>query len=239
MGWDGILAIAAPAPRLHACTLIKHGETAEQRGAPKGPSFYNVQTPRAGYPATVSLLRRFIPILGFVAICWLVFGLNALVWHGDLNRYGIVPRHVGGLPAILWSPFLHASVEHLVANTVPLLVLGILLCGRNAGEFVEVAVVGIVGGGLLTWLIARPASHIGASGLVFCFFAYLVSLAFFNRTLGSLLLALVCLVVYGGILRGVLPTSTAVSWEGHLAGLAAGVVVAWLRAGGRAKSKRK
>lgn len=166
-------------------------------------------------------------MLGLVALCWLVFGVNFLIWQGDLNRFGIIPRHVGSLPGILWAPFLHVSLAHLTANTVPLLVLGMILCARSSSEFLLVAVVGTLLTGALTWVIGRTGSHIGASGLIFCLFGYLASLAWFRRTLGTLVLSLVCIVAYGGMIKGILPTSAAVSWEGHLAGLIGGVVVGY------------
>ena len=174
------------------------------------------------------MLKRFTPILTLVALCWLVFALNAWFWHGQLNQYGIIPRRLASLPGIIWSPFLHGSFTHLVANTVPLLVLGGILCGRSKSEFALVAVAGAVLGGGLTWLAARSACHIGASGLVFCFFGYLASGAYFRRTFGALILSVVCIVGYGGMLRGLLPTSSAVSWEAHVAGLAAGIALAWM-----------
>ncbi len=174
------------------------------------------------------MLRRFTPILTLAALCWLVFAFNAWFWHGQLNQYGIIPRRIASLPGILWSPFLHGSFTHLVANTVPLLVLGGILCGRSKSEFALVALAGTVLGGGLTWLLARSACHIGASGLVFCFFGYLASGAYFHRTFGALVLSVVCVLGYGGMLRGLLPTSSAVSWEAHVAGLAAGIALAWV-----------
>jgi membrane associated rhomboid family serine protease len=90
-----------------------------------------------------------------------------------------------------------------------------------------VTVGGILLSGSLTWLIGRNGNHVGASGLIFCFFGYLASLAPFNRKIGTLLLSLVCIIGYGGILRGLVPTSARVSWEGHLAGLSAGIALAW------------
>ena len=121
------------------------------------------------------------------------------------SYYG--PRRIDGLPGMFFAPFLHASYAHLAANTLPLLILGAILCGRSRGEFVMVTVAGILLGGGLTWLFARSACHIGASGLIFCYFGYLASLAYFNRTLGTLLLSVVCLVGYGGMIRGIVPTS--------------------------------
>jgi len=161
-----------------------------------------------------------------VALCWLVFVVNNLLWDGHLNQYGIVPRHIGGSPGIIWAPFLHNSFEHLAANTLPLLILGSILCARNSSEFVMVAIAGTLLGGGLTWLFARNAIHIGASGLIFCFFGYLASLAYFQRTFGTLILSVACLLAYGGILKGILPGSKAISWESHAAGLFAGIVLA-------------
>jgi len=172
------------------------------------------------------MLKRLAPVLALVGACWLVFAVNLLFWHGQLNQYGIVPRHLWSLPGILWAPFLHGSVQHLTANTFPLLILGGILCGRSRIEFVEVALGGIVGGGGLTWLFARPACHIGASGLVFCLFGYLASLAFFRRTIGTLLISVICIIGFWGMLRGILPTASAVSWEGHAAGLITGIAFA-------------
>src|SRR5215467_1751289 len=165
------------------------------------------------------MLKRFTPILALVALCWLVFVINNLMWHGHFDQYGIVPRHFGSLPGIIWAPFLHGSFQHLVANTVPLLILGSIICARSEAEFGIITVVGTLLTGGLTWIFARNASHIGASGLIFCFFGYVASLAYFRRTFGTLVLSTVCVLVYGGMLKGIFPTSTPVSWESHLAGL--------------------
>lgn len=174
------------------------------------------------------VLRRFMPIIMLVGLCWLVFVINNLLLNNGLARCGIEPRHLSGLPGIIWAPFLHGSFHHLAANTVPLLVLGAILCGRSKGEFALVSIGGGVLTGGLTWLFARNGCHLGASGLIFCFFGYIASLACFRRTFGTLILSLVCIVGYGGILKGLLPTSAAVSWEGHAAGLVAGIALAWV-----------
>src|SRR5205823_3268855 len=126
----------------------------------------------------------------------------------------------------IWSPFLHGSFQHLAANTLPLLVLGGILCVRSRAEFASITIAGIALGGGLTWLIGRNADHVGASGLIFCFFGYLASLAYFNRNIPTVFLSIVCILGYGGMLRGLLPTSGAISWEGHLAGLVAGIIIA-------------
>jgi membrane associated rhomboid family serine protease len=91
-----------------------------------------------------------------------------------------------------------------------------------------VTVAGTVLTGGLTWLFARNASHIGASGLIFCFFGYIASLAYFRRTFGTLVLSALCVLLYGGMIKGIVPTSTPISWESHLAGLLSGIALAWL-----------
>jgi len=172
-------------------------------------------------------LSRFTPILTLVVVCWVVFVVNNLMLHMQLNQDGIIPRRIGSLPGIVFAPFLHGSYKHLAANSLPLLILGAIICARSKGEFIAVSVCGILFGGGLTWLFARHAAHIGASGLVFCYFGYLSSLAYFRRNIGTLSLSVICVVAYGGMIRGILPTSAAVSWEGHLAGLLTGIGAAW------------
>jgi membrane associated rhomboid family serine protease len=176
------------------------------------------------------VIKRFTPILVLTVACWLVFLVNNLIWKGHFDQYGIMPRQVSSLPGIIYAPFLHASYEHLAANTLPLLILGAIICGRSRGEFAVVTVLGILVIGGLTWLFARSACHIGASGLIFCYFGYLASLAYFNRTFGALCLSVVCILGYGGMIRGILPSPTPISWESHLAGLVAGAALAWLMA---------
>jgi len=176
------------------------------------------------------VLKRFTPIILLTAACWLVFLVNNLIWRGHFDQYGILPRQFGSLPGIIYAPFLHASYQHLAANTLPLLVLGAIICGRSSGEFVVVTVAGILLGGVLTWLFARNACHIGASGLIFCYFGYLASLALFHRTFGTLCLSVACILGYGGLVWGIVPTATTISWESHLAGLIAGTALAWFMA---------
>jgi membrane associated rhomboid family serine protease len=173
-------------------------------------------------------MKRFTPILTLVAVCWVVFVVNNLILRGALTHYGVIPRRLASLPGIIWSPFLHVSFAHLAANTLPLLILGAILCARSEAEFIGVTAVGVLLGGALTWMLARNADHVGASGLIFCYFGFLTSRAWFDRTILTFCLALICLVVYGGILIGLLPVVPGVSWEGHIAGLLAGIASAWV-----------
>jgi membrane associated rhomboid family serine protease len=173
------------------------------------------------------MLRRFTPILILVALCWLVFVINNLIWPGRFDQNGVIPRHLASLPGIIWAPFLHGSFQHLVANTLPLLILGGIICARSRAEFAMIALAGTLLTGSLTWIFARNASHIGASGLVFCLFGYVASQAYFRHTFGALVLSAVCVLAYGGMLKGVFPSSTPISWESHVAGLVSGIVLAW------------
>src|SRR5712671_4272572 len=104
-----------------------------------------------------SWLHRFTPVLVITSLCWLVYVVNNLILDGHLSRYGIIPRHLGSLPGIIWSPFLHGSFQHLAANTLPLLILGGIICVRGGGEFVVTTAGGMFLGGALTWLIGRNA----------------------------------------------------------------------------------
>ncbi len=171
-------------------------------------------------------MTRFGPLVLLVTACWVVFGVNVLLFHGGLDQFGILPRQSVGLPGIVCAPFLHHSLAHLIANTVPLLILGAMLSAGGAAEFLGVTGLGILLSGALVWLLARPADHLGASGLVFCYFGYLLARAWYRRTFGNLVLGAVCLVAYGGIWRGLIPNGGPVSWESHLAGLLTGIALA-------------
>ncbi|UQE76990.1 rhomboid family intramembrane serine protease [Gordonia sp. PP30] len=147
-----------------------------------------------------------------------------------LDRHGIVPRSVDGLTGILWAPLLHTDFAHLIANVIPGAVLGFLLL--MSGRFLVVTAIVWVISGLGVWLTAPPQSvTVGASGVIFGWLTYLLVRGIFNRDVWQVLIGLVILVVYGGVLWGVLPSAGSVSWQGHLFGAAGGVLAAWTLAG--------
>lgn len=158
---------------------------------------------------------------------WLLEIVDTLL-GGALDRYGIQPRTVSGLSGVLFAPFLHGGFAHLAANTAPFVVLGWMIMLRRKRDFFLVFALTAALGGLATWLLGRSATHIGASGVIFGFFGYLLLRGFFDRKLGAILGSLVVLFLYGGMLWGVLPNDPRVSWESHLFGFAAGVLAAWL-----------
>lgn len=173
-------------------------------------------------------------LLALIAAIWIVELVNLFMDH-RLNQYGIVPRTVEGLRGIPLSPFLHGGLGHLLSNTGPLLVLGGLVAARGRANFVGVTAFIIVIGGLGLWAVGRPwpwddvqnLVHVGASGLVFGYFGYLVARGWYERSFLAIFVSVVVILVFGsGILFGLLPTAPYVSWEGHLCGLAAGVLIA-------------
>lgn len=168
------------------------------------------------------------PVAILVALMWVVGMVNTLLDY-RLSEYGVVPRTVDGLIGIPLMPFLHGSFDHLVVNTLPMVVLGGLVAIHGSKKFLTATVfITLVGGGAL-WVVGRHAVHVGASGLVFGFFGYLIARAWYTRSLVAVLIAVVVAVVYGGILLGVLPFfQEGVSWEGHLTGLIAGALAARL-----------
>ena len=172
-----------------------------------------------------TVLKRWQPLLMLLALMWALEVVN-FVSGRALNGFGIVPREVSGLPGILAAPFLHGSLSHIMANTAALLVLGGLLALRGARAFVGVTAALAVISGLAVWCFARPAVHIGASGVIFGYFGYLVALGWYERTPAALFTALVVAFIYGGMLWGLMPSGNGVSWEAHVAGFGAGILAA-------------
>jgi membrane associated rhomboid family serine protease len=182
---------------------------------------------RSGQPPA----RRASPltvVAGAVSAMWVTEGVDQVAFDGELDRFGIVPREIDGLSGIVLAPFLHAGFGHLMANTIPLLVLGGLIAFKGLRRLVMVGVGVIVLGGLGVWLFGGRAIHLGASGVVFGFLGYLVAAGVLERRLRSVVLAVVAVVLYGSMIWGVLPGTPGVSWESHLFGVLAGIVMARL-----------
>jgi len=166
-------------------------------------------------------------LLGCVALLWGIECINALLNH-RLNRWGILPRTLTGLVGIPLSPFLHGSFAHLILNTVPLVTLGSFVAFYGTRIFLAVSLWIMLLSGAALWLLGRSAYHVGASSVLFGYFGYLVARGWYERSVTALLVALLILGLYGGMVWGVLPTRSYISWEGHLFGLLAGVLVARL-----------
>ena len=169
-----------------------------------------------------------VVIGGLLAVMWVLELIDAASFHA-LDQYGIVPREVDQLPHLLSAPWLHFGWGHLMSNSLPFLVLGMVTWLGGLRQWLTVTTLSILGSGLLVWLIA-PAGTItaGASGLVFGYLAYLLVRGFFSRTGWQILVAVVVFAFYGTALLGVLPGAAGISWQGHLGGALGGVLAAWL-----------
>lgn len=171
--------------------------------------------------------RPYLLVVGLVAVMWLV-ELIDLLPGTELDRAGIEPRTLDGLWGIVFAPFLHADLAHLLGNTVPFLVLGLLIAASGTQRVVQVVVITAVVAAVGTWLTGPSNTvHIGASGLVFGFLGYLVARGIFARRLGMLAVGALVMLFYGGLLWGLLP-KPGISWQGHLFGLLGGVLAAWV-----------
>ena len=182
-------------------------------------------------------MTTYLWILGLVAFVWAVELVNAAFGH-RFNEFGILPRHVVGLRGIPLGPLLHDGFGHLISNTIPFLVLGGLVGTQGKRKLAQVTLIVVLLGGLAVWIVGRNGVHIGASGLVFGYFGYLVTRAWYERGVVSVLLALVVLVLYGGFLLSLLQLNTFISWEGHAAGLLSGGLAARILAGPSGRTTR-
>ncbi|MEQ8755049.1 MAG: rhomboid family intramembrane serine protease [Coleofasciculus sp. G1-WW12-02] len=165
---------------------------------------------------------------GLVAVMWGLELIDLIIFQGALNRYGIFPRQIIGLRGILFAPFLHGGLGHLIANTIPFLTLGWFVMLQETSDFFIVTAITMVVSGLGVWLIGSSRVHIGASGLVFGYLGFLLLRGYFQRNVPSILLSLIVGFLYGGAIWGILPTVPGVSWEGHLFGFMGGIIAARL-----------
>ncbi len=166
---------------------------------------------------------------GFVLFIWL---LEAVDWvlGGQMDALGIQPRTMSGLRGILLAPVLHVGFGHVAANTVTFIVLGWFVMLRDLRTFVSVTLIVIIVGGLGTWLIGPTNSvHLGASGLVFGYFGYLLMRGYFERSWNAVAWSLIVAVLYGGLIFGIVPGEIGISWQMHLFGFVGGGLAAyWL-----------
>jgi membrane associated rhomboid family serine protease len=166
-------------------------------------------------------------VAAFVALLW-VIEIVDVVGGGDLDRYGIEPRSEDGLIGIAVAPLLHSGWTHLEANSVPLLLLGLIVAVVSTARFFGVLAWAWVVSGMGVWLVAPSHSvTVGASGLVFGLLAYLLVVGFLERRAVGILVSVGVFLLYGGVLLGVLPGQPGVSWQGHLFGAAGGVLAAY------------
>lgn len=176
--------------------------------------------PRPGWAALVMLLM--------LAGLWVLELLDQLSGN-ELDQLGIHAREVDGMPEIFTAPFLHAGWDHLISNSLPFYVLGFLVLLSGLARWLASSLVIIVVSGMAAWSLT-PAHTIilGASGLIFGWLTYLLFRGIWSRRPGQVVVAVLVLLVYGGLIWGVFPGTAGVSWQAHLGGAIGGVIAAWL-----------
>ena len=164
---------------------------------------------------------------GLVVVLWFLELIDLLPFV-HLNRYGIIPWEVEGLKGIILSPLLHSGFAHLAANTIPLALLAWLIMLRSYRDLVVVTVVSMLVGGIGTWFFGGiGTNHIGASGLVFGYFGFLLARAIVERSLPAISAAMVVVMLYGSLIWGIFPLVEGVSWQMHFFGMVGGILAAW------------
>jgi membrane associated rhomboid family serine protease len=161
-----------------------------------------------------------------VGAFWTTFVVNTML-GGALTQFGVVPRTITGLRGILFAPFLHGNLAHLISNTLPFLALGWMVMLRDSRHFVPVTLYSMLGAGLGAWLLGAPGSvHIGASGVVMGYLGFLLLAGVYTRSFGSIVLSLITAGLWGGLVLGIAPSQAGVSWQAHLGGFIGGILAA-------------
>jgi len=157
---------------------------------------------------------------------WLVFYADNS-FHLHLNEHGILPRSASGLQGVLFSPFLHADLNHIASNSLPLFILCTALIYFYREVSLKVLVFGILLSGIITWVIGRESYHIGASSLIYVLVSFIFFKGMMTQYYRLMALSLAVVMLYGGMIWYVFPeVDKTISWEGHLSGLISGFVFA-------------
>ena len=175
---------------------------------------------------TRTLKSQAIVLGGALALMWIVF-IATWMTGGALLSLGVIPRNVIGLRGILFAPFLHGSLVHLLANSIPFVMLGWFVMLRDSRHFVPVTLYGMIGSGLMAWIFGAPGSvHVGASGVIFGYLGFLMLSGWYARSVASIIISILVTVMWGGLVFGVVPGHAGISWQAHLGGLIGGILAA-------------
>lgn len=159
-----------------------------------------------------------------IGILWIVHAINYTSGY-RLLILGVIPRRVFGLLGIACAPFLHANFDHIFFNSVPLFILSTFLMTSTFQQAVYVTLSIILLSGTLTWLLARKAIHVGASGVIMGYMGYLLSECYYGRSPSAWIIGIITLYYLGSLLFSLIPDDTQVSFEGHIFGFASGIYV--------------
>lgn len=194
------------------------------RPAQPGNAVRRASTRQQIRPATAALIMAIL-----LSGLWALEVVDQLSGNA-LDDYGIQARSLDGLAEVFTAPLLHAGWDHLVANSLPFFVLGLLVLLGGLVRWLLTTLVSVVASGISAWLLT-PANTVvlGASGLIFGWLTYLIVRGFWSRNPRQIVVGLIVLLFYGGMIWGVLPTEAGVSWQAHLGGAIGGVAAAaWL-----------
>ncbi|MEU0791498.1 rhomboid family intramembrane serine protease [Amycolatopsis sp. NPDC005961] len=168
-------------------------------------------------------------MVGLLAVMWVIQLVNAPTDYDLSREFGIVTRDPASLPEIFTAPFLHYGWDHIEANSGPLFVFGFLAAYRGVKKWLGVSVLIIVASGLGIWFISpTSAVTVGASGLVFGYFGYIIVRGLFDRHPIDIVIGLVMALCFAYQFVSLLPTEEGVSWQGHMFGFVGGIVGGWL-----------
>ena len=170
------------------------------------------------------LATLFIPFL-FLLLMWLI-KIIEVNFQISFISYGVFPQRVEGLKGILFSPFIHKDFTHLINNSYPILILGGMLFAIYRKIATQLFVWLYFIAGFWLWVIGRPSFHIGASGLIYALASFLLVSGIIRKDPRLTAVSMLVIFLYGSMIWGLLPTKGPISWEGHLAGFIAGILVA-------------
>ncbi|MGB1269365.1 MAG: rhomboid family intramembrane serine protease [Flavobacteriaceae bacterium] len=157
---------------------------------------------------------------------WIVF-LFEIKYGFNFNQFSIYPRRLSSLGGILASPFLHSDLSHITNNTISFFVLMLIVRFFYKTNYIKIFMFGVLLSGFLTWIIARPAYHLGMSGVIYVLASFIISKSFFSKQYNLIAIAFTVIFIYGSMIWYVFPIDPKISWEGHLSGLISGIILSF------------
>jgi membrane associated rhomboid family serine protease len=184
--------------------------------------------------------RAGVLTVAFLMVLYLIEFVDAVIDSSIDRTLGIEPREVDGLDGIAFAPLLHHGWDHLLGNSLPVLILGFLTLATGIRRGLAATAIVWLVAGVGTWLTGGEGTvHVGASSLVFGWLTYLICRGWFARQIGQIVLGLVVLILYGSLLWGVLPGQDGISWQGHLFGAMGGLFAGWVLSSDERRHRRQ
>tara|TARA_X000000950_G_scaffold70748_1_gene87782 strand:- start:3533 stop:4159 length:627 start_codon:yes stop_codon:yes gene_type:complete len=177
------------------------------------------------------LKRKNLKSLKFSAIILIIIWsvkIFEIIFDYDFTEYGVLPRNFNGLIGILFSPLIHSDVNHLLSNSLPVIILCLLIFNFYSQIAKKIFIYLYFISGLWLWCFGRESFHIGASGLIYAMASFLFFSGILRKNSQLSAVALLVIFIYGGLFWGLFPIHKNVSWEGHLTGFIAGILVSFI-----------